>query len=124
VKIPRVVSHAGSLVYLRRANTPQSLSLQPRKRDEGCLVDTINATVIKIGNDGDKIYHIVLKALFPKRFSRISINEGVLGGRLAGAVNVGAHQLGDQTKIIAATEGEPKVKVGDSIPIRVFYDDE
>jgi hypothetical protein len=60
---------------------PQSLSLQPRKRDAGCLVDTINATVIEIGNDGENIYHIVLEALIPRVFGRISINEGVLGGR-------------------------------------------
>lgn len=83
-------------------------------------MDTISATIAGIQNYGEK-FLIVLEYQIPHGVARIRLLDS-LGEDPT--LDLSSHLPGELLQVIVTTLGSPTKKIGDTISIQVFYDDE
>jgi hypothetical protein len=82
-------------------------------------MDTIKGKVLEVGNDYENIFHIIVEAQIPEGAAQVHFDQSQLGKDPKVTVRTQA-----PFHFIATTIGEPALKVGDFIGIKVFYRDE
>jgi hypothetical protein len=85
-------------------------------------MDTISGKVIEVSNDCDNVFHITVEAQIPEGVARVQFDLSRLGKDPH--VNAKRRMSAEPFHFIATTVGEPALKVGDFIPIEVFYHNE
>jgi hypothetical protein len=85
-------------------------------------MDTIQGKVLEVGHDYEGIYHVTIEANIPDTVVLIRFDLPKLGKDPH--VNIGGRMSGQPTRLIVTTVGEPASKVGESVPIKVFYRDD
>lgn len=85
-------------------------------------MDTIQGKVLEVSHDYEGIFHVTMQADIPDGVALIRFDLPKLGKDPH--VNIGGRMSGQPTRLIATTVGEPALKVGDNVPIKVFYQDE
>jgi hypothetical protein len=85
-------------------------------------MDTIQGKVLEVCHDYEGIYHVTIEANIPDTVALIRFDLPKLGKDPH--VNIGGRMSGEPTRLVATTVGEPDLGVGDSVPIKIFYQDE
>ena len=83
-------------------------------------MDTISASIAEIQNYGDR-FLIALEYLIPHGVARIRVLDSLGKDPI---LNPSSHPPGEPLQIIVTMLRCPKKKIGDTISIQMFYDDE
>jgi hypothetical protein len=85
-------------------------------------MDIIQGKVLEVSHDYENVFHIVIEAQLPDGVAQVRLNASLLGQDPR--VNPASRMPNEPFRFIATTTGEPALKVGDFIPIEIFYRDE
>jgi hypothetical protein len=85
-------------------------------------MDIIQGKVLEVSHDYEGIFHVTMEADIPDGVALVRFDLPKL--RKDPHVNIGGWMSGQPTRLIATTLGEPALKVGHGVPIKIFYQED